>query len=157
MFIKMTNIEAVESSTSTEGELYDLNRKVEWVDRNPEIKRDWKLFYCKVHRGDTTESIGKRLSAMPQFSYLSDSAYAPSKKTWRSINWFNITNSALKPWMDLMVPIKIEDRQVGDVAFKESCEKAINNMKVSKFQYFHNDKVIMFIFLHFLNHSQFQL
>ena len=123
-----TNIEAwVERGLSIREELSELRRGVERSSGNPEItKREWRLAYCKVHQNDTIPKIRERLAKYPEFSYLKDKTYG---ENWRSEIWFNIEPKHLKPWMDLMVPLKLEDRQVEDKAFFEWCKRAISNIK----------------------------
>lgn len=123
-----TNIETgVEKRLSTREELDELHRGVERTTRNPEItKREWRLAYCKVHPWDSIPKIRDRLSKYPEFSYLKEKVYDGNG---RNEIWFNINPKHLKPWMDLMVPLKLESRQVEDSAFLEGCKRAINNIK----------------------------
>ena len=128
-----TNIETgVEREASTREELNELRRNVEKTSKNPEItKREWRLSYCKVHPWDTIPKIRDRLSKYPEFSYLKDKVY---DWDWRNEIWFNINPKHLRAWMDLMIPLKLETRQIEDKAFFENCKKAINNIK-SNFAY----------------------
>lgn len=98
--------------------------------KNPKLKitREGPLAYYEVQRWDTTEIIRNKLARNPEFSYLSQDSYKPDR-TWRSVKWFNISNSSLRPWMKLMVPLKIENRQIEDNVFLENCKSAINKMK----------------------------
>ncbi len=130
-----TNIETwVEREASTREELNELRRNVEKTSKNPEItKREWRLAYCKVHPWDTIPKIRARLWKYPEFSYLKDNVYAKYKDgkeiNERSEIWFNINPKHLRAWMDLMIPLKLETRQIEDKAFFENCKKAINNTK----------------------------
>ena len=98
-------------------------------DKNPEVvKREGKLSYCVVHKWDTTQIIRSRLARTPEFSYLSERQYAPDK-SWRSTIWFNISDRSLKPWMQLQIPLKVEDRQLSDKDFFNNCKSSVSNLK----------------------------
>ena len=91
---------------------------------NPEIsKAEYPLYYCRVYKNDTVSRIRNRLSKYSYFSYLKQDVY--DNKTI----WFNISDKNLKPWMDLMIPIKIEDRQRWDSEFFKKSQIAISKME----------------------------
>lgn len=125
-------VEEQEIINETRENLNKLRNDIKWnsekkeTSKNPEItKREWRLVYCRVLKWDSIPKIRERLSKYPEFSYLKESTYG-----WNGRNekWFNINPKSLRAGMDLMVPIKMEDRQIEDKVFLENCKTAINNM-----------------------------
>lgn len=109
--------------TKIYNEIRDFHKEIENSLNNPEItKREWRLAYCRVLRWDTIPKIRNRLSKYPEFDYLKESRYQ------NKILWFNIKDSDLRPWMNLMVPLKIEKREIGDSDFINKSKIAINQM-----------------------------
>lgn len=123
----MSTIDSNIENNNYEENVMDVKKSVEKSIKNPEIiKREWKLCYCRVLQWDTIPKIRNRLTKYPEFEYLKDPIYGWST---RNVNWFNIEPRHLRPWMELMVPLKIEDRQLDDKAFLESCQRAIDRIK----------------------------
>lgn len=95
----------------------------------PVSRKEWNVYYYKVKEWQDTTTIAKDLARYSQFNYLDPKKYGARGNTWRNEVWFNITKDALKPWMEIMIPLPLETRQFEDKEFFEVCQKAIDNIQ----------------------------
>lgn len=98
--------------------------------------RDEGMTFYIVKKGDTINGIRHKLSKIPEFSYLNDSAYAhPTKKpnSHRNISSFNILPRHLKPGMYVPIPLEEEKRQINHKQFANYCYEGILEMKADSF------------------------
>ena len=95
-----------------------------YKDRGIILIRDaWMTFYV-VQGGETKkEAIRKKLSSIPEFSYLKDSTYVDK------IMGFNVPDASLKKWLYIPIPVKAENRKINIDEFKKYCKVALLEMK----------------------------
>ena len=86
------------------------------------VRDAWMTFYI-VQDGETKkEDIRKKLSSIPEFSYLKDSVYDDK------IMGFNVPDASLKKWLRIPIPVRVEDRGVDINEFREYSKISIKEM-----------------------------
>lgn len=92
----------------------------EWVSL---IRDAWMTFYI-VQDGETKkEQIRKKLSSIPEFSYLKDSLYD------EKIKGFNVPDASLKKWLYIPIPVQATDRKIDIDQFREYSQISLQQMK----------------------------
>lgn len=109
-------------------DFFDKNFKVTrdetYKDKWVILMRDaWMTFYVVQEWEKTKEQIRKKLSSIPEFSYLKDSGYDDK------IMWFNVPDASLKKWLYIPIPLKTADRHIDINEFKEYSRMALQEMK----------------------------
>lgn len=87
------------------------------------VRDAWMTFYIVQDGEAKKEDIRKKLSSIPEFSYLKDSVYD------NKIMGFNVLDTSLKKWLRIPIPVKVEDRGVDINEFREYSKIALEEMK----------------------------
>lgn len=87
------------------------------------IRDAWMTFYVVQKWETKKEGIRKKLSSIPEFSYLADSEYS------EKIMWFNVPDKSLKEGLYIPIPLKSADRHIDIDEFREYAKIAVHEMK----------------------------
>jgi hypothetical protein len=104
------------------------NFKYKHESVSPEIKliRDVELTFYVVKKDDTISEIRRKLTALPEFNYLSRSEYS------QKMYGFNINPKDIKTGMLIPIPLESRERIITDEQFTNYCQKAIKEMKTDE-------------------------
>lgn len=95
------------------------------------VIRDIGMTFYIVEKGDNLYSIRRKLSKIPEFSYLSDQSYIPTDHS-RNIKSFNIPAQNLVPGLFIPIPLSKEQREVSDEAFYHMSLQAVEELSEHK-------------------------